>query len=94
MKQENQALIVDQMNYIQSRQPINIDRKRLKHKGLEINESEKHQLRALLGQLNWVATMSRPEISFLVSGISSVQSKSKVSDLLKATKILREIMIQ
>ena len=91
VKQENQAIIVDQMNYIQSIQPINIDRKRLKHKDLETNESEKHQLRALLSQLNWVATMSRPEISFFVSEISGVQSKSKVSDLLKANKILREI---
>ena len=48
-------------------------------------------MHALLGQLNWVATMSGPEISFLVSKISGVQSKSKVSDLLKANKILREI---
>ena len=91
VKQENQAIIVDQMNYIQSIQPINTDRKRLKHKDLETNESEKHQLRALLSQLNWVATMSRPETSFFVSEISGVQSKSKVSDLLKANKILREI---
>ena len=29
VKQENQAIIVDQMNYIQSMQPINIDQKRL-----------------------------------------------------------------
>ena len=91
VKQENQAIIVDQMNYIQSIQPINIDQKWLKHKDLQANEFEKHQLRALLGQLNWVAAMSRPEISFLVSEISGVQSKSKVSDLLKANKILREI---
>ena len=91
MKQENQAIIVYQMNYIQSIQPINIDLKGLKHKELESNASEKHQLRALLGQLNWVATMRRPEISFLVSEISGVQSKSKVTDLLKADKILREI---
>ena len=88
VKQENQAIIVDQMNYIQSIQPINIDQKKLKHKDLETNESEKHQLHAMLGQLNWAATMSRPEISFPVSGISGVQSKSKVSDHLKANKIL------
>ena len=44
-----------------------------------------------LGQLNWVVTMStcRPEISLLnVSQTSGVQSKSTVSDLLKANKIL------
>ena len=58
---------------------------------METNESEKHQLHALLDQLNWVATMNRPEISFLVSEISGVQSKSKAADLLKANKILREI---
>ena len=57
-------------------QPINIDQKGLKHKDLETYESEKHQLYALLGQLNWVPTMSRPEIFFLVSKISGVQSKS------------------
>ena len=91
VKQENQAIIVDQMNYIQSIQPINIDRKRLKHKDLETIESEKHQLCALLVKLNWVATMSRPEISFHVSQVSGVQSKSKVSDLLKPNKILRVI---
>ena len=91
VKPENQSIIIDQMNYIQSIQPINIDRTRLKYKDLETNESEKHQLHALLDQLNWVATMSRPEISFLVSEISGVQSKSKVSDLLKTNKILREI---
>ena len=76
------------MNYIQSIQPINIDQKRLKHKDLETNESKKHQLHALLGQLNWVATISRPEISFLVSEISGVQFKYKASDLLKAYRIL------
>ena len=58
---------------------------------METSESEKHQLCALLSQLNWVATVSRPEISFLVSEISGVQSKSKVSDILKANKILQEI---
>ena len=51
VKQENQAIIVDQMNCIQSIQPINIDQKRLKHKDLETDESEKHQLRALAGSI-------------------------------------------
>ena len=40
VKQENQAIIADQMNYIQSMQLINMDRKRLRYKDLETNESK------------------------------------------------------
>ena len=51
--------------------------------------TEKRLLRGLLGQLNWITSMTRPEIAYDVCEIATIQSKALVSDLLKANKIVK-----
>ena len=42
----------------------------------------------LIGQLSWIACQSRPESSFDLCELSSVANKAKVSDMIKAKKVL------
>ena len=54
-----------------------------------LDDKEKTKLREILGQLNWLACMTRPEISFDVSEISSRVSIATFHDLKKVNKIIK-----
>lgn len=54
-----------------------------------ITESSRKDLRCALGKLNWVAGMSRPEISFYTCQLSTHIKVAKVSDLLSTNKVIR-----
>ena len=43
-----------------------------------------------MGQLNWITNTTRPDISYEVCEVATVQSKAKISDIVQANKILRQ----
>ena len=49
-------------------------------------ESEKTEYRALIGQLNWIATQTRPDIVFDVCQLSVSSSRATIRDLLRLCK--------
>ena len=83
------SIKVDQDHYISSIQEATVhpDRPRLD----ELDYEERKDYRALVGQLNWVATQSRPDILFDVCLLSSVFDSAKVDDLLHANKLVRKV---
>ncbi|KAK3870995.1 hypothetical protein Pcinc_023828 [Petrolisthes cinctipes] len=56
------SMTLDQFQYASSLLPITISRQRAMMKTGELSESEKTEYRALIGQLNWIATHTRPDI--------------------------------
>ena len=69
--QTEEGIISEQNNYINSIQPIPISPKRKSEKYAELNQEEISELRAVIGQLSWVATSTIPDISFDVLELST-----------------------
>ena len=72
---------IDQFEYIESIQPIVLTKGRSNNMNSLINEKERGEYRALIGQLNWVATQTRPDIAFEVCHHSSKVKNATVRDI-------------
>ena len=55
---------VDQLEYLQTTEPLTISSKRAIVKSADLSDREKAECRALVGQLIWVATHTRPDAAF------------------------------
>jgi hypothetical protein len=55
-----------------------------------LSEMEERDYRALVGQLNWIATQTRPDISFDVCELSSVFDKALVDNFVHANKAVKK----
>ena len=81
---------MDQLEYIQSMETFSINPQRSSLKMSELSDSEKSEYRALLGQLNWISTHTRPDIAFAVCALSASCKNATVWDLLRIKKIMHK----
>ena len=88
VKNEDDATFIDQFDYIKTLNPIKISKKRLNEKNSDLNETEKADYKAMIGQLNWIATHTRPDIAFEVCELSVLLKKATVSDLIRLNKLI------
>ena len=65
-----------------------MDAKRKADKNDMLTDIETKKYRTLIRQLSWVTCQTRPHLSFDLSELSSVANKAKVSDMIKANKVL------
>ena len=56
-----------------------------------LNPDEQHSYRAICGQLNWLATQSRPDIAYDVCKLSTKLNEARMLDVLEANKTLKKI---
>ena len=49
------------------------------------------KFRAVVGQLNWLSTQTRPEISYSVCELSKANKQAVVQDILSANKVLNSV---
>lgn len=57
----------------------------------DLNKDEASQFKRVVGQINWVATQSRPDVSFDNCILGNSASKATVGDIYQANKVLRRI---
>jgi hypothetical protein len=88
---DNFKIQVDQLCYIRSLDEINISPEKALMRFDNLRPNEKDEFRALIGQLNWVSTQTRPDIAFEVCQLSSILESPKVDDLLRANKVVKKI---
>ena len=88
IKSYDDGITIDQTHYIASLNPIPISRSRSSQKGSLLTESEKIAYRALVGQLIWIATHTRPDISFETCERSVSFKNATVADLLQLNKLV------
>ena len=79
------------MDYISSINVYQPKTRSLKDRNSLLVEEEKKGYRSLVGQLNWVATQTRPDISYDVCLLSTVFGEAKMQDLLHANKVVKRI---
>ena len=85
------SIVIDQTSFVSTLVPIPISKDRFADKSSRISSIEEKQLRSLIGQLNWLAGISRPEISFDVSLMTSRIRMATVEDLLYCNKVLKQV---
>ena len=78
-----------QDSYIDTAEEVEIRNKTDKSRVL--NKEEQALFRKICGQLNWISTLSRPDIAFDDCQLSTKLSAAAVRDILQANKILRKL---
>ena len=82
------TIYIDQNDYIQSLQPIIIDKP--SDKSEKLTKKMFKEYRALTGQLSWAAEMTRPDLSFDARELSTKNKQATYGDILKANKVLKK----
>ena len=81
------SITIGQPSYTDSINIIPLNREQVSNPQQKLTENEKSLLRSAIGQLNWLANISIPEISFQVSNISSKVEDATTSDIKETNKI-------
>ena len=87
-----QVMTIDQTHYASTLQPISLSRERLNNKSSELSDNEKQEYRSLVGQLNWLATQTRPDISFESCELSGAYSNATIGDALRLNKVIGRVI--
>ena len=91
IKQEADGISLDQESYIKSLNQVEICQRKSQKKDMSLNDEETHKYRSVVGQLNWIGTQTRPDISFDVCLLSMQFGKCTVGDLLDANKVIKRV---
>ena len=83
------SITADQRNYIKSVNAIPLTASDKANPSRELSDSERKSLRCALGKLNWLAGMTRPEISFDTCEISTHIKDAKISDIIRVNKVIK-----
>ena len=92
LKQSNDFTItIDQNSYINSINDIKIDDIHNGNSDDKLTAHELTLLRRALGKINWIAGMSRPEISYHVCEISTRVKNATISEIQAINKIIKYV---
>ena len=86
-QQDDKTIQVHQEEYCKETEFIDINKK---DKGRSLSPDEQYMYRKIVGQLNWLASQSRPDLSFDVCQLSTKLNQATVHDLIFANKTLKK----
>jgi len=84
------SITLDQTSYADSIAVIPLTAEKLKDQQ-PLSEIETTALRSALGQLNWLANMTRPDLAFTVSKVSGHVKHAKVADIKEINKLIKHV---
>ena len=89
-QKENYAIEVDQTQYVKDIHAIAITRERRAQTTSLVTESERQQLRAVIGSLQYAAVNTRPDLCSRLGWLQSRINQATVDTLISANRILHE----
>ena len=84
------SITLSQNSYIDNLKLQELSPSRMKQKNDTLTKLERRQLRGVVGKINWVRRISRPDIGFS-AGMITAGSKATVSDVLAANKLVKYV---
>eukprot|EP00435_Cladocopium_sp_Y103_P075952 s11_g70.t1 len=87
-QKEDKSIVVQQKEYAGQIECLHVTKERRKDKEADTTDQEKGQMRAVLGELNWLVTGSRPDLAASCSLLQQRVVKSKVKDLLELNRVV------
>ena len=91
LEQTDCGVKMDQLPYCRSVQSYEISGERKLQRNEPLTKEEMKGYRKIVGCLNWVATVSRPDLAFEVVSLSTHFRNAKVEQLLAANKAVRKL---
>ena len=85
----DKSITIEQKAYTSSLKPITITSEQNDNPSMTLDNNDLKSLRGLVGQLNWLANITRPEISYDVSRISSNIKSATIADIKSTNKVLK-----
>ena len=85
------GIAVDQVQYASSLSTVELSYSRAMQKNSELSEQEKAGYRALIGQLSWMSTHTRPDIAYDTCELSIAYKNATVTDLVKLNKLVERV---
>ena len=87
--QDEGQILVNQDNYAGEIAEIPVTANRKSDKSSPLNKQEMETLRATAGQLNWIATQTRPDLSYEALELNMTKNNATVEQLVRANKAIR-----
>ena len=87
LKQSTDKITVSQKKYIQGLEPIQLENRFGKEE--ELNKKEKRLLRGVVGQLNWIAFQTRPDVAFDACNTAVSLKDATIKDIKSANKSIK-----
>ena len=88
LRQNDHDIVVQQSRYINEIQPIQMKSTSLTRL---LNQQETRQLKALVGQIQWVAKQTRPDAAYTGCVLSTKVKHATVADVRRANKQLKQL---
>lgn len=82
---------MDQEGYIKSLKQVDVSHERVQRKDTGLNDSEVRKYRSIVGQLNWIGTQTRPDISYDVCALSTLIKKCTKGDMMDTYKVIKRV---
>ena len=93
IEQTDNVIKVSQKSYISEIKIEGLSAERKTNKDSPLNKTEHAEFRKIVGQLNWVARHTRPDIMFDVMELSTRLNKPTVGDYKRLVKTIKKIAI-
>ena len=91
MKQNECDIELNQDNYISEMSLVEIQNEQSRSPDDALNKDERKQLRTVIGQLNWVANQTRPDIAYKACQAGISFKDARVKDVKKVNKVIRKL---
>ena len=88
VRKESNAIVIDQKDYVESLEEIEIDPKDDNKRSL--NKEEYKKFRGVTGKLNWLSEMTRPDLSYDCLNLSCHTKNATVADMKEANKAIKK----
>ncbi len=89
--QQHNGIQLSQSMYIEKLESIPISANRKMNKSEFLNRNEQKQYRQIVGQINWAAQQTRPDLMFEVMEMSMKFKHPEVQDLIRANKAMTKL---
>ena len=84
------TISIDQNDYATELEEIHIQKGRKFEKKSPLNEDEAEALKSLAGQINWLATQTRPDLSYDALELNMCKKQPTVENIVRANKTVRQ----